>query len=143
MTPANQTRQSILAASKVGARLFRANTGLAWAGSKLRKILKAETIIVPAGALIIYDPRPFKAGVEGMSDSTGWISVIVTPEMVGQRIAVYCAVEDKSGSGRPTKEQAAFIGAVNASGGRAGVARSEQDVVEILTGVGRLFPRAG
>lgn len=126
MTPGEQVKSYLLHASKLGARLFRLNVGLAWVGSRIEKH--------PNGSITIHDPRPFKSGIEGMSDCGGWTSVIVTPEMVGQRIAIPVYVEAKSGTGRPTREQARFIEAVLQAGGRAGVARCVEDLERIIGG---------
>lgn len=59
----------------------------------------------------------------GGSDLIGWTPVVVTQEMVGQRVAVFTAVECKTGRLQPTKEQARFISAVQAAGGIARVER--------------------
>ena len=47
---------------------------------------------------------------------------------------VFVAVECKTAKGRPTPEQARFIQAVRAKGGRAGIARSGADAVAIALG---------
>lgn len=136
MTPCDQVRSFMLYATQIGARLLRMQVGLGWVGSKVQKIERPGryNLDLPAGAVIIYDARPFKAGVEGMSDMGGWVSVTVTPAMVGQKIAIALYVEAKSGKARPTKEQARFIEAVLQAGGRAGVAYSVQDVARIVRG---------
>lgn len=125
LTPSEQTKNLLITASKLGARLFRMNTGLAWVGSR--------TVNNPDGSLTIFDPRPFKAGVKGMSDATGWITVIVTPDMVGQKVAVYAAMEVKQGSGRLSPDQRAFGDAVIQAGGRFVVAREDADVAGLFT----------
>ena len=131
-TPANQNKATQLLASKLGARLFRMNTGLAWVSSKVQKVTRPGTVSVMPGDIVLRQGRPFKSGTLGISDETGWLSVVITPEMVGQTIAQYVAIEDKQGSGRLSTEQAAFIDAVIRAGGRAGVARSPDDVRRIL-----------
>ncbi len=130
MTPSNQNKLSQIAASKAGGRLFRMPQGLMWVG---KIVAKTDTHITLA------DYHPVKSAINGMSDSTGWVSVTITPEMVGQKVAVYLAVEDKSGSGRPSTDQKNFIRAVVAAGGRAGVARNDEDVVRIVRGLGNLL----
>lgn len=132
-SPANQNRQSQLTASKLGARLWRMNVGMGWIG-KARKIEKEETVTVYPGDVVIRQARVFRSGIEGMSDGCGLVSVTVTPDMVGKRLAVFLAVEDKQGTGRLTDEQAKFIKAIRALGGRAGVARSDADVAAIIRG---------
>lgn len=70
----------------------------------------------------------------GSSDLLGWRTVIVTPEMVGQRLAVFAGVEVKAPGGKHpvTPEQAHFIEVVQAAGGLAGVARNVGQARHIL-----------
>lgn len=133
VSPGNQSRQSQLAASKLGARLWRMNVGLGWVGDS-KKFDKAQSVHVEPGDVLIRKARPFHSGIEGMSDGCGLVPVTVTPDMVGQRVAIFLAIEDKQGTGRLTPEQAAFIKAIRALGGRAGVARSDDDVAAIIGG---------
>lgn len=69
----------------------------------------------------------------GSSDLIGWTEVEITPDMVGKRVAVFTAIEVKAPKGKPTEAQNAFIDAVLRSGGRAGVARSDADFVQIIS----------
>lgn len=108
-----------------GVRAFRVNTGQAWQGSKV--------VRNKDGTITIHDPRPIHAGlVTGGSDVIGWRSIVVEPEHVGRRVAVFAAIEVKSGAGRPTDDQARFLATVQAAGGFAGVARSEGDALRII-----------
>jgi hypothetical protein len=71
--------------------------------------------------------RPVRFGLHpGSSDLIGWRSILVTPEMVGTRLAAFCSIEVKRPGGRHpvTAEQQAWIDAVAAAGGFAGVARN-------------------
>lgn len=70
----------------------------------------------------------------GSADLIGYTTVTVTPEMVGQQIAVFAAVEVKTATGRPTAEQVAFLTHIKAVGGRSGIARSIEDAELILRG---------
>lgn len=80
------------------------------------------------------DGRVARTGLcVGSSDVIGWQSVEITPEMVGRRVAVFVALEAKSDTGRPTREQMAFIAAVRAAGGIAGIVRSSEDAEKLLT----------
>lgn len=69
----------------------------------------------------------------GSSDLIGLKSVVITPDMVGQRVAVFCAVEVKTPKGRVTEEQQRFLDFVKRSGGIAGVARSPEDAQKIIS----------
>jgi hypothetical protein len=70
----------------------------------------------------------------GSADLIGYRSLEITPDMVGQRVAVFTAVEVKAERGRPTPEQTAFLEHVVAAGGRAGIARSVADAERIISG---------
>ena len=102
-----------LACSRGPVRLWRNNTG------KLRD---------ERGQLVTFGLCP------GSSDLIGYRSVTITPDMVGQQLAVFAAVEVKAERGRPTPEQTAFIDHVRAAGGLAGIARSVEDAQVILGG---------
>ncbi len=68
----------------------------------------------------------------GSADLIGWRTVTVTPEMVGQRIAVFTSIEVKTERGHVRPEQHAWQRTVSAAGGIAGIARSVQDANELL-----------
>jgi hypothetical protein len=53
--------------------------------------------------------------------------------MVGQRIAVFLSIEVKTPTGRLRPEQRQWLDAVQAAGGIAGVARSVEDALHIVT----------
>jgi len=77
--------------------------------------------------------RPVQFGLaRGSADLIGWRSIIITPEMVGQRIAVFTSIEVKTTTGHLTPAQQAWMGTVRTAGGIAGVARSVRDAEEIL-----------
>lgn len=120
-----------IAASSMGARLFRQNVGLAWVG-KAERVQRARAVQVRPGDVVIRAARPFKAGIAGMSDLGGWVPVTITPEMVGKTVAVYAQVEVKDGA-RATGEQERWIAAVLNAGGLAGIARNISDLTAILT----------
>lgn len=130
MAEADLMRRLQIAASRLGARLFRQQVGMAWVG----KIIKTPGIYrLGPNDVLIRNARPFHAGVEGMSDLGGWVSVEITPDMVGSTLAVVAQAEVKENS-RPTTQQLAWIAAVNKAGGRAGIARNEKDLADILAG---------
>jgi len=88
--------------------LFRNNTGTAYQGR--RGIVN--------GMIMLSDPRPISFGLcVGSSDLIGWTEIIVTKDMIGQKIAIFTALEVKNLSGKATKEQINFIKQVRKSGG--------------------------
>jgi hypothetical protein len=89
-------------------RLFRNNVGTAYQGKK-------GTI---NGQIVISEPRLIEFGLcVGSSDLIGFTEVEITAEMVGQKIAVFTAVEVKKKGKKPTKEQRNFLNMVIAKGG--------------------------
>lgn len=95
-----------------GSRLWRNNVGA----------LKDRT-----GALVRYGLAP------GSADLIGYQTITITPDMVGREIAVFCAVEVKSASGRLSAIQSRFLELIRRAGGMAGVARSAADIQTILS----------
>ena len=76
----------------------------------------------------------------GSADLIGWRTVMVTPDMIGQRLAVFTSIEVKIPTGRIRPEQQAWLGAVHGAGGIAGVARSVPDALRI-TESALVFPQ--
>jgi hypothetical protein len=68
----------------------------------------------------------------GGSDLIGLRSVVVTPEMVGQKLAIFTALEIKTPTGRMEPEQRNFIDFVQRSGGIADVVRSPEDALRLV-----------
>ena len=87
------------------------------------------------GQLPDRNGRMIKFGLcVGGSDIIGGTPVTITPDMVGQTLMVFTAVECKTAIGQPTDAQVRFIAAVVRAGGRAGVARSAAEAVAIARG---------
>jgi len=86
------------------------------------------------GTLRDQHGRPVSFGLaKGSADLIGWRTVTVTPEMVGQQVAVFTSIEVKTATGRLRPEQQQWLDAVQDAGGIAGVARSVSDAERLLT----------
>lgn len=104
--------------------LFRNNVGETWQGNSFRDA---------GGRIVITSPRRVQYGLcPGSCDRIGYKTITVTPEMVGQKIAIFIGIEIKTGTGQLKDNQRAFIDAVKAAGGRAGVARCIGQARDIL-----------
>jgi len=124
MTEADIMRRLMKLATNLGARLFRNNSAQAWVG-EVRKNRD--------GSITLRNPRPLHAGLcVGSSDCIGFTPITITQDMVGDRLAVFTAVEVKTATGRPTQEQKDFLAMVQRFGGYAGIARNDQDLTTIL-----------
>lgn len=115
--PAAASEQSIqqhirIACSTGDTRLFRNNTGT----------LKDQ------------HGRPVQFGLcKGSADLIGYRTITVTPDMVGQQVAVFLSIEVKTPTGRIRPEQQQWLETIQAAGGIAGVARSVEDALRIVT----------
>ena len=69
---------------------------------------------------------------EGSSDLIGYKSMTVQPWMVGQKLAVFVALEVKTPLGQPTTAQTRFLDHVLEAGGIAGLVRSVEDAELLL-----------
>ncbi|WP_368762008.1 hypothetical protein [Klebsiella pneumoniae] len=118
-------------------RLFRLNTGRAWLSNMgpagVQKLADGAVLIKSARSIAIGFAAPSGDPVEGASDLNGWTTVEVTPEMVGKRVAIYTAIETKATKGGRKREgQINFCEQVDAAGGIAGFANSEEAARGIL-----------
>ena len=78
--------------------------------------------------------RPVQFGLaKGSADIVGWKTVEVTPDMVGQKLAVFASIEVKTPNGRLTGPQQNWMHTVQTAGGIAGVARSPEDALQIIS----------
>jgi hypothetical protein len=75
----------------------------------------------------------YGVGNPGGSDLIGWTPVVITQDMVGTKVGVFTAIEVKAPRGRPTEAQLNFLRQVQLGGGIAGIARSTQDALALLT----------
>lgn len=101
-------KKILMERSAAGARLFRNNTGQAWQGEQTRT----------AAGLLITNPRPVKFGLcEGSSDLIGWTPYRITAADLGKTVAIFTAIEVKTGRTQTTPAQANFIEQVKKAGG--------------------------
>lgn len=126
MTPAARlTGQIREAASRVGARLFNTAVGKFWQGQVIGTTRD--------GIVTLKNARIVNVGITGQSDTIGWTPYTVTADDVGRTLAVFTAIEIKAGADRTSPEQLQFIHAVRRAGGYAGVARTVDDALAIVS----------
>ena len=105
----------LIALSQAGCTVWRNETAGAWVG---------RTIHRDQSTITLAEPRMIKAGLcVGSADIVGVAS--------GGR---FLAIEVKTATGRTTKEQDNFLQAVRNAGGLAGVARSVDEALAIVSG---------
>lgn len=114
-----------LALSEAGCLAWRNETSGAWLGKVIHKAGNQVTLT---------DAHMMTFGLcVGSSDLIGCTPVVITEDMVGQTIGCFTAIEVKTPKGRPTNEQTNFIDAVLRAGGIAGIARSPEEALRLLT----------
>jgi len=87
------------------------------------------------GALEDTNGRVVRFGLApGSGDLIGWRTLIITPDMVGHRIAQFVSLEAKSATGRARADQIAWAAAVTAAGGVAGICRTVDEARGLLGG---------
>lgn len=112
-----------LEAPKMGVTLMRNNSGG----------FKDETgRLVRYGLGQVSNNQAFKS-----SDLIGWTEIVVTPEMIGQRLAIFTAIEVKSEKWKPSKDereekQNNFIKWVKSRGGIASMVNSVEEFVKVF-----------
>mgnify|MGYP003339603036 CR=1 FL=1 len=85
------------------------------------------------GTLYDRQGRPVAFGLaKGSADLIGWRTITITPDMVGQQVAVFTSLEVKAERGRVRPEQQQWLEAVQAAGGIAGVVRSVEEAEALL-----------
>jgi len=87
-------------------RLFRINAGMGWAGRAVKH----------GNITVIKNAFPFHGAPEGWPDICGWTSVTITPDMVGDTVAVFTGIEVKA-TGKTTGAQRALGGIIERMGG--------------------------
>ena len=115
MNPETKIQRLIMIAlSEAGHTCWRNETGSFWTGKVIHKDNRTVTLgnaqMIPCGL------------TKGSSDIIG-----ITNQ------GKFFAIEVKTAKGRPSKEQVTFIEHVNAKGGIAGIARSPQDALDLLS----------
>lgn len=108
-------RRILLALSEQDCIVWRNETGQFWAGTTLHKAQDQVTLgnarMVPCGLC------------KGSADIIG----------IHKPSGRFVAVEVKTAKGRATKEQLAFLAAVEQAGGIAGIARSPEGAIALLS----------
>lgn len=118
--------------SKLGARFFRNNIGLAWTG-KVFKVRQETHVHVSSGDVVIRNARPIKFGLPvGSGDLIGWTPLKITQDMVGKDVAIFSSVEIKTKNTAVSKEQKNFKAQVEKAGGIAIIAYNEDDAMRGL-----------
>ena len=92
-----------------------------WLVASIKKVIKSKF-------LILINPGRIETGLmAGASDQVGITSIVITPEMVGESIGVFTAIESKSLKDRWQPFQKEFLKMVADAGG---IAAEHREIVE-------------
>jgi hypothetical protein len=103
-------KKIMLMYSANGFKVFRNNTGLYWSG----KNFKAQ------GGIYLQNAIRIQGGLgTGSPDIIGWKSIDITPEMIGEKVAVFVGIEVKTEGIKTTKDQELWLAQLKKDGGVA------------------------
>lgn len=112
---------------------WRINVGQGWTGES-RYITRQQKVTLEPGDVVIKNARTFNTGAPpGFSDLIGAVPTVITQDMVGQQVAIFTTVEVKTKKGKSSPEQQDFVANMQKIGARAGVARSPEEAIQIIT----------
>lgn len=117
--------------------LFRNDNGMGYVGGRVFCARKTQSVVfhLKRGDMVITNPMRIRYGLlKGSSDFIGWTPVVITPDMVGQELAVFTSVEIKVEKDRLSKEQRSWNKAARKAGGIVEVWHGKNDEIEILKG---------
>lgn len=118
--------------SKMGHRLFRCNSGQVWQGKEVLAECPKCKWKPSVKSIMLLNPRRIHLHEEGFPDTVGFSVVEITPEMVGERIPVFTAIELKTKNDRLRPAQKRFLEGFRNHGTIAGVARAVEDVGRLI-----------
>jgi hypothetical protein len=106
-------------------KLFRNNVGQGFCGVVVEEVGKVRLVLTRFFRI--------KFGLcNGSSDLIGWTSTVITPEMVGEKVAVFTSIEVKQPKKQSTEEQIHWLFAVRDAGGIAARVDSVESALEAL-----------
>ena len=122
MNPETRLMNEImLALSEAGCTVFRNNTGQAWLGKPIHQA--GDQVTLQGAHKIPFGLCVGSADLIGIAPDGRFLAVEVKVPASGARKA-----------GRVSREQQAFLSAVNAAGGIGGIARSVEDALVLVSG---------
>lgn len=126
----NVSAEASMEISRCGGVSWRNNVGSATAGKVVRRYKQNGKEYA-----VIESPRHIDFGLAvGSGDRIGLISQIVTPDMVGGKVARFTSFEMKTATGKARQQQINWHNFVYDAGGYSGFIRSDADVRRVLAG---------
>lgn len=134
----DRTAAAVASLRQVFCRLFRNETGQGVTG-RVVEIFKPTTVTLRRGDFLVRNGHRIKYGLlKGGGDLIGYATIEITPDMVGQRIAVFASAEGKVGKDKLRPEQRVWHDNVKAAGGISVEVRAPEDAIAaILSAAGK------
>lgn len=120
-----QARIMLTVGALPGIRLFRNTVGEGWVGRQVKG--PPDLVILQRAARVTFGLQV------GSHDLIGWRSTVVTPEMVGRKLAVFLGGEIKTDVGNLSAEQLNFHRNLLEAGGLSGVWRTPGEALKTIT----------
>jgi hypothetical protein len=100
--------------------VFRNDCGMAFVGGSEMFVRIDGNVFMKKGWRVIINPVRIKYGLyPGSGDWIGWTETVITPEMVGQKIAVFTSIEAKTLNDKMHRNQKLWKTNVQKAGGVA------------------------
>lgn len=132
MIERNRLSLILLHYTKLGYRLFRNEVKRGWTGKMERWPMPVSVRVNPQD-VVIRNAHPVYAGLaDGSSDLIGWREVVITPEMVGRKIAQFVGIEEKSTNDAVRPNQENWKNQINKAGGYAIVIREQEEYPHVV-----------
>lgn len=108
-----------------GVRVFRNTVGEGYVGKRIQS---------PPDLVILRNASRLSFGLQvGSHDLIGWRSMVVTPEMIGRRLAIFLGGEIKTDVGNLSSEQRNFHRNLLEAGGLSGIWRTPGEALKTIT----------
>jgi hypothetical protein len=120
-----QARVLLAVGTLPGVRVFRNTIGEGWSGKRVQG--PKDLVILRNASYVTWGLCP------GSHDLIGWKSVVVTPEMIGQRLAIFLGGEIKTDAGKLSSEQRNFHRNLLEAGGISGIWRNPDEALKTIS----------
>lgn len=110
--------------SRDDVRLFRNAVGVGWSGTLMHKGIEG---------VYLKGARAQTYGLgTGSPDLVGWRSIVITPDMVGKRVAVFVGLEVKGPRGRVTFDQQNWQSILRRNGAITAIVRNVEEARDAI-----------
>ena len=110
--------------------LFRNDCGVGFVGGKRFQVPFSGQFYAEQGDIVVINPKRISYGLyPGSGDFIGWETIIITEEMIGNKIAIFKSIEIKTARDRMKENQINWFRAVKRDGGIAEVWKEKNGII--------------